>query len=71
MEPRRRVVRSVALTGSVVLVGGFIGYASGRVGFLAGSKANHVFKTVDSLGTAPHAHPDSTRPAPPAQTEPE
>jgi hypothetical protein len=69
MEPRRRVLRAAALTSSVVLVGGFIGYGSGMVVFLAGSKTSPVFRDVNGVEIQPGLPRVGTRSAVPARPD--
>jgi hypothetical protein len=59
MEPQRRAWRAAALASSIVLVGLFIGFASGVFVFLAGSKANPVFQ--------PHSPVRPSEPAAPVR----
>jgi hypothetical protein len=57
MEPRRRILRSVALVSSIVFVGGFICWGAGVVVFMGGSKSNPVFQPVPTKGPVLNAPP--------------
>lgn len=62
MEQRQRVRKALALVSAVGLVGAFVLY-SGGTGFMAGSKSNPAFKTVETVRPPAPAPQDPPKPA--------